>query len=175
LFFFNYHKNLFIPECDTYVEQKYVPPTVRRKRSPKNDSKKDQKGSTKAPSQQGSSKVPVIKPPSDNVTFVGGIMAAYNEFPHMTAIGWRRDNSVIDWLCGGSLISQKFVLSAGHCASVGREAPDVVRIGDQDLTVNEAGISPQEIDIKTIIIHPQYKHTLKYHDLALFELVNPIT
>jgi secreted trypsin-like serine protease len=148
---------------------KYVPPAaVRRKRSPKSN-KKEQKGTTIAPSQQDND--------GDiyHVTFVGGVKAEYNEFPHMTAIGWKRDSQVIDWLCGGSLISENFVLSAGHCASVGREAPDVVRIGDQDLTVNETGIAPQEIDIKNIIVHPQYKHTLKYHDLALFELVNPIT
>ena len=92
----------------------------------------------------------------------------------MTAIGWKRNNDKIDWLCGGSLISEKFVLSAAHCASLGGRAPDVVRIGDQDLLVNEPGISPQEIDIKNIFVHPQYKHTLKYHDLALFELSVPV-
>ncbi|KAL7026028.1 hypothetical protein ACKWTF_013750 [Chironomus riparius] len=148
-------KRISASKCDRYAELIYAPPVSRRKRSPK-----------KSPSDQFG---------NNNVTFVGGIKAEYNEFPHMTAIGWRRDNTVIDWLCGGSLISENFVLTAAHCASVGREPPDVVRIGDQDLTVNEDSIAPQEIDIKAIIVHPEYKHTLKYHDLALFELVNPIT
>lgn len=107
--------------------------------------------------------------------FVGGIKAALNEFPHMSAIGWKRDSNSTDWMCGGSLISEKFVLSAAHCASVGRERPDVIRIGDQDLLSVETGIFPQEVAIKNITIHPQYKTNLKYHDLALFELTVPVT
>ena len=146
---------------------------MRRKRSPKNDNKKEQKGN-KPKNQPQTTKAPVVKPDA-NVTIVGGVRADLNEFPHMTAIGWTRDNGVIDWLCGGSLISENFVLTAAHCASVGREAPDVVRIGDRDLTKNETGTEPQEINIKTVIVHPQYKHTLKYHDLALFELEKSIT
>ena len=88
----------------------------------------------------------------------------------MSAIGWNRSNNKTDWLCGGSLISEKFVLSAAHCASLGGKAPDVVRIGDQDLNVNERGIFPQEVTIGNIVVHPEYKHPIKYHDIALFEL-----
>ena len=102
--------------------------------------------------------------------FVGGSKATFNEFPHMSAIGLKGLNNQYDWLCGGSLISEKFVLSAAHCASVGGKKPDVIRIGDRNLVSNEAGMSPQEYGIKNVVVHPQYKSNLKYHDLALFEL-----
>ncbi|XP_070507431.1 serine protease snake-like [Chironomus tepperi] len=116
-------------------------------------------------------------PPPDNVftpTVVGGTKANINEFPHMSAIGWKRSNNMIDWMCGGSLISEKFVLSAAHCASLGRKRPDVVRIGDVDLNVNEIESNPQEVAIGNVIVHPEYKHPIKYHDLALFELSVPV-
>ncbi|XP_070503674.1 serine protease snake-like isoform X2 [Chironomus tepperi] len=109
------------------------------------------------------------KPPKIEF-FVGGTKANLNEFPHMSAIGLKRSNNQTDWMCGGSLISEKFVLSAAHCALFGRRRPDIIRVGDQDLLATDHGISPQEFTIKNIIVHPKYKNNLKYHDLGLFEL-----
>ena len=73
-------------------------------------------------------------------------------------------------MCGGSLISEKFVLSAAHCTTFRRKRPDVIRIGDQDLGSIRSGT---DFSIETIVVHPQYNFNLKYHDLALFELVIP--
>lgn len=44
----------------------------------------------------------------------GGLITENGEFPHMAAIGWRKPK--LAFSCGGSLISDKFVLSVAHCA-----------------------------------------------------------
>ncbi|XP_055606255.1 polyserase-2-like [Uranotaenia lowii] len=100
----------------------------------------------------------------------GGLPARLGEFQHMAAIGWRNEKGV-RYLCGGTLISAKFVLTAAHCRTDGNEnKPVSVRLGDVDLGDSSDDQFAQEIPIRELIVHPQYLSSMKYFDIALIEL-----
>jgi secreted trypsin-like serine protease len=50
---------------------------------------------------------------------VGGSKVAEREFPHFALIGFGKNagQANLEWLCGGSIISETFILTAGHCLS----------------------------------------------------------
>jgi trypsin len=71
--------------------------------------------------------------------------------------------------CGGSIIGEKFVLTAGHCVSGIRATSLKVRVGS---TKSDSG--GELIEVKKIIQHPKYdSHTIDY-DFALLELQHRI-
>ncbi|XP_044765999.1 serine protease snake-like [Coccinella septempunctata] len=101
---------------------------------------------------------------------VGGEPARPGEFPFMAALGFYVDNA-IDWRCGGTLISERFVVTAAHC-TYSRDAgsPKVVRLGEIDLTKSSGRRSRFDFNVAHIIAHPDYNYPLRYNDIALIEL-----
>jgi secreted trypsin-like serine protease len=45
---------------------------------------------------------------------VGGTDAEKGEFPYAAVLGYYINDEIL-WKCGGNLISENFVLTAGHC------------------------------------------------------------
>ncbi|XP_076630594.1 venom protease isoform X2 [Colletes latitarsis] len=121
-----------------------------------------------------------IRPTPVNITLcaltshkliVGGKKADPKEFPHMAAIGYNTSDGTIRWFCGGTLISERFVLTAAHCLyNTNWGSASWVRVGDLNLERTDDDAKPEDIRIVDRIKHPMYKRPSEYHDIALVKL-----
>ncbi|XP_066603122.1 venom serine protease Bi-VSP-like [Prorops nasuta] len=102
---------------------------------------------------------------------VGGVPAELGAWPWIAALGYRntRNPQQPKWLCGGTLISSRHVITAAHCV-YRRNDLYVVRLGDLDLASNNDGAQPIDILIEKKIPHPQYNPTTIVNDVAILRL-----
>jgi len=103
-------------------------------------------------------------PAADRI--VGGEEAQEHQWPWQVAL-------FIDdaWFCGGSLISENYVLTAAHCAD-GASYFDVMA-GAHNV---RASSEPHRVEVTSFNgwTHPQWDHSDLSNDLALVELPSPM-
>ena len=73
---------------------------------------------------------------------LNGEPALAGEFPHMAALGYpsKLPNRTWDFLCGGSVISEYYILTAAHCISTD-SLPEIARLGEVSVPIDRISTS----------------------------------
>ncbi|XP_014262380.1 venom protease-like [Cimex lectularius] len=102
-----------------------------------------------------------------HTTVVGGKDAQARKYKGMAILGFGKTKRLVRWSCGGTLITNRHVLSAAHCAHSTLGKPKWVRVGELDYSTDTDDARPQDRNVEAWISHPNYKNPIAYHDIAI--------
>ncbi|CAL8090032.1 unnamed protein product [Orchesella dallaii] len=100
---------------------------------------------------------------------VGGIVSKDNSWPWMVAVAYMGQSKPF-WFCGGSLISDKYVLTAAHCLRTIRNfglANIKLIMGTNNLMDSKKAIY---YSLRAARPHPLYKSGTEDYDIAILEI-----
>ncbi|KAL5242294.1 hypothetical protein ACI65C_009704 [Semiaphis heraclei] len=102
---------------------------------------------------------------------VNGTRADPKEFPHMALLGYSKNPKSNAWACGGSLISNRWILSAAHCEKLDDKTfVRWARLGELNYLSETDDARPMDYQIDQRVVHPNYQPPSLYNDIALFHL-----
>ncbi|XP_065073005.1 serine protease grass-like isoform X2 [Ochlerotatus camptorhynchus] len=108
----------------------------------------------------------------------GGDETGVFEFPWMALLRYRDfEGGIVDG-CGGTLINDRYVLTAAHCLRVHTLTLDHVRLGEHNKKTEidcegfdgDCAGPVQDIKIEKLMIHPQYNKPKFSNDIGLIRL-----
>lgn len=97
----------------------------------------------------------------------GGEEASPGQFPHQISLRLERNNTY-SHICGGSIISDRFILTAAHCYL--QRFPNVSQYRVVVGAHEKNGDDGQAYDAISIVRHEHYNGSTLIHDVALVQV-----
>ncbi|XP_044740803.1 venom protease-like [Chrysoperla carnea] len=99
---------------------------------------------------------------------VGGFDVNAGQFPWVVALGYSESRSEPNWLCGGTIITQRHILSAAHCI---RDDLYIVRYGTLNIHTDPY---PRDVLVEEARRHEQYDATYISNDISIIKVAEDI-
>lgn len=100
----------------------------------------------------------------------GGYEAKPGQFPYQVSLRFYREPEGFGHFCGGSILTERFVLTAAHC--VVNDLPKLsVLVG----THSKENFNKKDLHaVKRKFVHEEFSASKMSNDIALLELENPL-
>ncbi|MEZ8101002.1 S1 family peptidase [Vibrio bivalvicida] len=104
---------------------------------------------------------------------INGTNANQSDWPYITALVKKNQDAYTGQFCGGSLIKDRYVLTAAHCVNDLKEEGLDVIVGINNL--NNTEFEGVRVPVKSIFVHHWYESATLNHDVAILELEEPVS
>ncbi|KPJ03929.1 Chymotrypsin-like elastase family member 2A [Papilio xuthus] len=106
---------------------------------------------------------------------VNGADTKPGDWPWHTAL-YRVKRNLIKYICGGTLLSKTFVLTAAHCTSVRGQpvVPETLNVVLGKYNIAGGDLEAQEKTVQEIIVHDNFDAKQLHNDIALLKLTSEV-